>query len=246
MRGLQRLVLASVFIATLALAGAMVVVLGGAGEAPSPGAAAAEPSTDRVISVSGEGRVFIRPDLAIVTLGVELSNPDIAAAQREASQRMEAVLAELKARGIPEEKIKTVSYSIWVERNYEQPDQPITGYRVFHLVEVQVQPVDRVGEIIEAAVAAGANSISGISFTVADPSAVIRQARELAMRDARERASHLAQLAGVTLGAPVRITEGGAFPPPVPVEARAGAGAGPMPPGETVVSVVVTVDYAIQ
>lgn len=246
MRGLQRLVLASVFIAMLALAGAMVAVFGGAGGTPSPGAAAAEPSANRVISVSGEGHVFIRPDLAIVTLGVELSKPDITTAQQEASQRMAAVLAALKARGIPEEKVKTVSYSIWVERNYEQPDQPITGYRVFHLVEAQVQPVDRVGEIIEAAVAAGANSISGISFTVADPSTVIRQARELAMRDARDRASHLAQLAGVTLGAPIRITEGGAFPPPVPVEARAGAGAGPVPPGETLVSVVVTIDYAIQ
>lgn len=246
MSGLQRLSIASLTIAALALGGALVALLGGNGVS-GPAPAAAQTPGERVISVSGEGRVFIRPDLAIVTLGVELSNPELATAQQEASRRMDAVLAELQARGIPEEKIKTVSYSIWVERNYEQPDQPITGYRIIHLVEVQVQPVDRAGEIIEAAVAAGANSIPGVSFTVADPGAVLRQARELAMRDARDKASHLAQLAGVTLGAPVRITEGGAFPPPVPMppEAKAG-GAGPLPPGETTVSVVVTVDFAIQ
>ncbi len=246
MSGLQRLGIASLTIAALALGGALVALLGGNGVS-GPAPAAAQTPGERVISVSGEGRVFIRPDLAIVTLGVELSNPDLAAAQQEASRRMDAVLAELRARGIPEEKIKTVSYSIWVERNYEQPDQPITGYRIVHLVEVQVQPVDRAGEIIEAAVAAGANSVPGVSFTVADPNAVLRQARELAMRDARDKASHLAQLAGVTLGTPVRIAEGGAFPPPVPVEARAAAGAADvLPPGQTVVSVVVTVDFAIQ
>jgi uncharacterized protein YggE len=234
-------------IAALALAGALVAVVGGAGGSAQPGAAAAEPSSDRVISVAGEGRVFVRQDLAIVTLGVELSNPELAAAQREARQRMDAVLAELKRRGIPEAKVKTVSYNIWVERNYEQPDQPIIGYRVFHIVEVQVQPVDRAGEIIEAAVNAGANTIQGIGFTVADPSAAIRQARELAVRDARDRAVHLAQLLGVNLGAPIRITEGGAFPPVMPVEARAGAeGAGPLPPGETVVSVVVSIEYAVK
>ena len=246
MSGLQRLSIASLAIAALALGGALVALLSGNGVS-GPAPAAAQTPGERVISVSGEGRVFIRPDLAIVTLGVELSNPDLATAQQEASQRMDAVLAELEARGIPEEKIKTVSYSIWVERNYEQPDQPITGYRIVHLVEVQVQPVDRAGEIIEAAVAAGANSIPGVSFTVADPSTVMRQARELAMRDARDRASHLAQLAGVSLGSPIRIVEGGACPPPVPVEARAAAGAADaLPPGQTVVSVVVTVDFAIQ
>jgi len=247
MSGVRRLVLASLVIAALAVTGAAITVVGGVGGSARLGAAAAEPSPNRTISVIGEGRVFIRPDLAIVTLGVELSNPELAAAQREASRRMDAVLAELRARGIPEAKVKTVSYNIWVERNYDQPEQPIIGYRVFHMVEVSVQPVDRVGEIIEAAVGAGANTIGGIGFTVADSSSVIRQARELAMRDARDRAAHLAQLAGVSLGAPVRIGETGAFPSPMPVEARVEAGgAGPIPPGETVVSVTITVDYAIE
>lgn len=246
MRGSTRFGLALLTLAAVLAGGLALSYAGRFADGTRPGAAAAEPSAERVISVSGEGRVFARPDLALITLGVELSDPDLSTVQQQANQRMDAVFAELESRGIPEDKIETVTYSIWVERDYERPDQPITGYRVTYLVEVHVQPVDRAGEIIEAAVSAGANTVPGVSFTVADPAALLRQARERAMADARDKAAHLAQLAGVSLGAPVRIAEGSAYPVPVPVERAAADAASALPPGQTVVTVSVAVDYAIE
>ncbi|MFN3336399.1 MAG: SIMPL domain-containing protein [Thermomicrobium sp.] len=200
----------------------------------------------RVISVSGEGRISLTPDTAIVTLGAEVFDPDAAAAQREVERRMDAILAVFRQAGIPESKIKTVVYAITVERDWQQPSAPVTGYRVSHLVEVQVQPVQRVGELLGRAVQSGANAVTGISFSVANPAAALRQARELAVRDAREKAAQLAQLTGVGLGAPVRIVEAVTTPPiPVPV-AKAGPEAATVPVGETTVVVTVSIDYAIQ
>ncbi|MCS7051745.1 MAG: SIMPL domain-containing protein [Thermomicrobium sp.] len=208
--------------------------------------AAQETATpQRVISVYGEGRVTLPPDTATITLGAEIFDPDAAAAQREVERRMDAILAVFRQAGIPDNKMKTVVYAITVERDWQQPAAPVTGYRVTHLVEIQVQPVERVGELLGRAVQSGANVVSGVSFSVANPAAALRQARELAVRDAREKAAHLAQLTGVGLGAPVRIVES-VSTPPIPVSVGQGADAKAIPAGEATVAVTVSIDYAIQ
>lgn len=209
-------------------------------------AAQETPSPQRVISVSGEGHVSVMPDTAIVTLGAEVFDPDAAAAQREVERRMDAILAVFRQAGIPESKIKTVVYAITVERDWQQPGAPVTGYRVTHLIEVQIQPVQQVGELLGRAVQSGANAVTGISFSVSNPAAALRQARELAVRDAREKAAQLAQLTGVGLGAPVRIVESMSTPP-IRVPAAQGAPeVAAVPVGETTVIVSVSIDYAIQ
>ncbi|MDW8059901.1 MAG: SIMPL domain-containing protein [Thermomicrobium sp.] len=208
--------------------------------------AAQEATSQRTISVSGEGRVALPPDTATLTLGAEVFDPDPAAAQREVERRMDAILAVFRQAGIPENRIRTVVYAINVERDWQQPSAPVTGYRVTHLVEAQVRPVEQVGTVLSQAVQAGANSVSGIAFSVANPQAALRQARELAVRDAREKAAQLAQLTGVGLGAPVRIVESVSTPPvPVPV-AQGAPEAKAVPVGETLVVVSVSIDYAIQ
>ena len=125
---------------------------------PMTSVAEAEGQTNqRTISVSGEGRVYVTPDTAQVTLGVQIENADLGAAQQEANQKMDAVLAVLKANGVADDQIKTVTYNISVQRDYQKPNQPITGYQVSHPVQVKVKPMSKVSAVIDAAVAKGAN-----------------------------------------------------------------------------------------
>jgi uncharacterized protein YggE len=184
-------------------------------------------TVQRSISVSGEGRVSLPTDTATLTLGAEVFDPDAAAAQREVQRRMEAILSVFRQAGIPESKVKTVMYSMSVERDWNQPTTVI-GYRVTHLVEVQVQPVERTGDLLNRAVQAGANAVTNISLSVSNPAAALRQARELAVRDAREKAAQLAQLSGVALGAPLRIVESTSST------------------WDATIVVIVSIDYAIQ
>jgi uncharacterized protein YggE len=177
-------------------------------------AVAQEPSDRRTISVTGEGRVSVTPDTAQVVLGVEIQNADLSAAQLEASQKMDAIIAALKDNGVPEDRIKTINYSVSVQRDYERPGQPITGYLVSHLVQAKIQPMDKVGAIIDAAVSEGANAVRDVAFIVENQDAALRQAREQAVNNARAKAEQLASLIGVSLGAPASITESSAMPPP--------------------------------
>ncbi|MCS7257594.1 MAG: SIMPL domain-containing protein [Thermomicrobium sp.] len=241
----QRWLTALVVLAALAVLGLVLNVFSSL--PPMDGAAAQETATrERVISVSGEGRVSLPPDSATLTLGVEVFDADAAAAQQAVANRMTAVLTVLRQAGIPDNSVKTVLYTISVERDWQQPGAPVTGYRVTQLIDVQVQPVYRVGQVLTQAVQAGANVVQQVGFSVSNPAAALRQARELAVRDAHDKAAQLAQLAGVGLGEPVRIVESVSAPPvPVPA-ARDTVEVAPVPAGETTVVVSVSIDYAIR
>ncbi|MBX5444467.1 SIMPL domain-containing protein [Sphaerobacter sp.] len=252
MSRMRRWATAAAFVGLLVIGGGVIAAMGDSGRRPFGGQAAAEtPSGQRVVTVGGEGRVMVRPDTAQVVLGVMSQGPDLGPVQETVNGQMDAVLASLKDAGIPDERIRTVAYNISVDRDYQQPSAPITGYTVTHLVQVKVKPIDQVSGIIDNAVAAGANTVSDVSFVVEDRDAAVRQAREQAINDARQKAQHLAQLAGVQLGPPVSITEGAA-PPPTPMPlARDGAvdmavGAAAIQPGESEIVVSVVVSYGIQ
>ncbi len=214
------------------------------------GASAAETDTSRTVTVSGQGQVSLPPDTAYLTLGVEISDPDLAVAQSTAAEQMDAVLAALKANGVADDDIQTAWYSISVERDYNQPSQPITGYHVSHSVTAKVRQLDATGATLAAAVDAGANSVSGVSFGLEDPGAAVAQARELAVADARAKAEDLARLTESTLGPVISISEG-ASAPAMPVDlARnadlaADALAPEINPGQSLVTLSVTVTYAL-
>ena len=208
-------------------------------------------ATQRTISVSGQGTVTIAPDTAQATLGVQMHDRELARAQGEAARIMGQVHDALKAAGVPEAKIKTVTYNVQIDRNFQDPGQPITGYTVLDLAQVSLTPVNQLGTVLQAAIAAGANMVQGVGFTVADTTQAEQQARQQAMADARARAEQLAQLAGVTLGQPLEIIEGGTSFPPTPMadsfrsfSLKASAAAPPpIQAGESSISVGVTVRY---
>jgi uncharacterized protein YggE len=247
---------------TLAAAGALVavilagaVVLSAMDSNPTGGASAQEGDRTRTITVSGEGRVSLAPDTVMMTLGVDVRNEELDAAQTEAAEKMDAIIAALKGAGVAEQDIQTGSYYINVERDYNQPSQPLIGYIVSHTVTAKVRDTDKAGSTIEAAVDAGANNVGGVWFALENPSDAIKQAREQAVSDARARAEELARLSNATLGVVQHITEGYSNPvQPVPyANAEAGAAydmatksvAPTINPGQTEVVMSVTVTYAI-
>lgn len=204
------------------------------------------------IWVSGTGEVTVTPDTAILTLGVEAKEATVVAAQSEATSAMNAVMDVLKSNGVADKDIQTQWYSIspvtkWDDKTNEQTT---TGYSVTNTVTAKIRDISKTGAIIDAVAGAGGNltRISGISFTVDDPTAYYSQAREKAMQDAAAKAQQLANLAGVTLGKVFYISEsGGYIPQPIRFGAISGVDSAstPISPGEQDITLTVQVAYNI-
>ena len=210
----------------------------------------------RGVWVTGEGKVSVVPDVAILSLGVEAQAATVAEAQSLAATAMTAVVAELDNHGIAEKDIKTQHFSIAPVRRWVEDREVLLGYRVTNTVTAKVRKVDDTGTIIDDVARAGGDyiRINNISFTVDDPTAYHKEAREKAMADAEAKATQLADLGGVKLGEPTYISESGGFIP-VPREYGVRAEAAPMPggaapppisPGETEIRLNVQVVYSIQ
>jgi uncharacterized protein YggE len=203
------------------------------------------------IFVTGEGAITVKPDLARVTLGVEVTNPSASGAQQDAAARMDSVIAELRNQGIEERDIRTSSFNLSPDYDFSNRTPTLRGYRATNLVLVTVRDITKVGPLLDAVVAQGATRIQGISFGVSDPAAASTQGREEAMNNARAKAEQLARLGGVTLGRPIAIEEISSAPP-MPVEMApqaapaADAARTPISPGTQEVRTVIRVVFAIQ
>ncbi len=206
------------------------------------------------ISVSGQGIITVVPDLARITLGVEATADSAAAAQQDAATKMDAVVAQLKAQGIPDKDIRTVRFDLSPDYDYSTRTPVLKGYKVTNLVVVTLREVSKVGSLLDAVVNSGATRLQGISFSTSDPSAASAQGREEALKNAQSKAEQLAKLAGVTLGAPISIEETTSAPPtPVDIAQKAaaapsasGAFQTPINPGSQEVTTTVHVVYSIR
>jgi uncharacterized protein len=241
-------------IAALALIAllAMVIVPALAQDA-TPEAAAVNAANGRVITVSGIGQAYGDPDIAYIEVGVMESDADVSAAFTRNSERVEAVRQALLAAGIAEADLQTTNISMYANQGYDpQTGQPLdtVTYQVVNNIRVTVRDINTISAVITAAVDAGANQLYGLSFGIADTSALEQQAREAAVANARERAEQLAGLVEVTVGEVVVISESyGDFGQPIAynmAEMGRGGGAGaPVETGRMMVQVQVNVTYAI-
>ncbi|MBV9979685.1 SIMPL domain-containing protein [Bradyrhizobium sp.] len=205
------------------------------------------------ISVSGEGTVSVPPDLAQIDAGVATDAKTAKEAAEANNVAMSKVLAALKGTGIDEKDFQTSRLSLqpqYAPNKVSSGPTSITGYRASNRVTIKVRDLTKVASVIDTLVAAGANDIGNVGFTVAQPSKLLDEAREKAVADARRKAEIYARAAGVTLGAPLDITEGGA---PTPmfrskmVAAAPMAIAGtPVAQGEETLSVSVSITWAIK
>jgi uncharacterized protein YggE len=259
-RRLGRRTLATMAAATVPFGAMAFGEAGASGLAAAPASALAPQAQPgaTTVDVYGNGSVRAVPDQASATIGVEVERAALGEAQAEASTLAAAVIAAIKAAGVADEDIRTANFSVRVVRERERdkengkeddqrPVQPT--FRVANAVEVTVRDVDSLGSILDDAIAAGANDVQGIMFTLADPAAATRQARALAMDDARTKAEELAAAAGMTVSRVVSIAENYA-PPPAPrdVATAIADASGPIVPiaiGADMVAVEVQVIYEL-
>lgn len=181
-----------------------------------------------MISVSGVGKVRLAPDRVRFNVGVETTAATPSEALRLNNERTQAVIAALKRAGAKSEEIQTSNFSIHPQFEYLENRRPrIVGYQVTNSVTVTRESTADAGKLLQAAVDAGVNQASGLSFFVADETRAREEGLRLAFADARAKAETLARAAGRTVGRAVSITEGTAPAPiyPFPQAARVGMAA---------------------
>lgn len=194
----------------------------------------ATPPPMETISVTGVGRVSLTPDRVSFTVGVETIAPSVTEAVQQNNRLTSEVTAALKKAGATEREIRTSNFSIFPQQDYQEgrPRPRIIGYQVVNNVTVTRSSTTDVGRLLQVAIEAGANQVHGVGFTVADQTRGRDQGLRLAFEDARQKAMHLAQAAGRTLGRALAITEGAAPQPPIPMYGKvavAEARVGPVP-----------------
>ena len=208
------------------------------------------------ISVHGTGIVSAKPDMATLQIGVQIQNTSLATAQSDAATKIDAAMKQLKAAGIDEKDISTAQFNVEPVMDYSQPNvaPKLTGFRVTNILNVKIHDISKAGKTIDDLVGVGANTVYGLSFGFSDPTALMKQAREQAMNDAKTKAGELASLGGVGLGTPISIDDSGASVPPVVMDAVNKSMAAGMAPdvatsisaGQQEIRVEVNVVYAIK
>ena len=216
-----------------------------------PAAPPHDPPRRSVVPGPGAGRA--RPDVAVISAGVVVQADAASAALAENTRAMNAVLEELRAAGLAQEDVQTSQFSVTPLYETRQPDpqrtEPpgIIGYQVSNQVTARVRDIDRLGATLDALVGAGANSIDGPYFEIADPKQLQGEARDAAVADALAKARRYATAAGVELGEIIAIEEAGAFAPPRPMmRAEAMAASVPIAPGQSELSASVTLTFALE
>jgi uncharacterized protein YggE len=211
------------------------------------GAAMAE-SLPPAISVVGEASVSVPPDLARIEGGVTSEARTARDASEANNVAMGKVLQALKGAGIEDKDLQTSRLSLQPQYAPNRPPpNVIVGYQASNRVTVRLRDVTKVAGVIDTLVGAGANEIGGVSFMVAAASKLLDEARSRAIADARRKAEIYAAAAGVTLGAPLSISEENA-PNAVPYRRMTAglAASAPVAQGEETLSVSVNVTWAIK
>lgn len=207
-----------------------------------------------VISVSGVGRLDVKPDTAVVTLGFNQQAKTAQDAQAMANESMDAVLKAVKEKGIPEDKIRTSSFNLHAEYDYSDKGSPVLiGYRVNSTITVTIQNLDSVGPAIDASIEAGANQVQNIVFTLKDTDKHKQQAIDEALEDARTKAEKSAEKLGATVIGVRRLTVGepssGGGQPGIYVKAMEAGDQSRMAmqvqPGELEVTTMVQVEFML-
>jgi uncharacterized protein YggE len=176
-----------------------------------------EAAMPETITVTGTGKATLTPDRFTFTAGVQTSAPTVEEAVNANNAKMANVVAALKKAGATDQEIRTANFSIYPQQVYEQGQPPrVTGYQATNTLIVTKKDIASAGRLLQAAINAGVNETSGLSFDVSDPARGRDQGLRAAYDDARAKATLLAQAAGRTLGRAIVINEAGASTPPPP------------------------------
>ena len=216
---------------------------------PVTAVSASPPHNRPLIEVTGEGTVTAAPNRAVIVLGVITESPQLSTAQSGNTAAVTQVINALLALGIPNDHIQTVTYQIEPQYDFKDGSQVFRGYRVTHLLQITLDRIDQTGLVVDTAVRNGANTVSSVQFTIANPGLAYNQALSAAIHQAEGKARTVAATLGVTLfRTPLKVTEetlaGG---PPIPFKAtlmaEGAAAPTPIQPGVLEIRAAVRVQY---
>ena len=209
-------------------------------------ALASAQAAERTVTVTGEATVGVAPDTAVIRIGVSSQEKTAREAGEANARQMTSVLAAIKASGIAERDIQTSRLSLQPQYDPNKGGTArLTGFQATNQVTVRIRDIDSLPTVLDRAIGAGANEMSGIEFVVSEQSKLLDQARDDAIADARRKAELYARAAGAKVGQVVSISEEGPAPPqPRPMQAVR-AGAVPVAPGEQTLRAVVSVSYQL-
>lgn len=204
----------------------------------------------RTITVTGSGMVTLTPDIAYVYIGVHTQDTSATTAMNQNNLQTGAVIEAIRGFGVAEADIKTTNFSVYPQPVYDDNfNQVGTTYVVDNTVYVTVRDLAKLGDLLDASVVAGANTVHGISFDLDDKTGALSQARLAAVEDARRQADELAGATGVKVGEVQSISYYDSTPVPVYYEARAAmdmAASVPVQAGSMQVTTTVTIVYGIE
>ena len=230
----------------------MAMLLAGCGSSPVASTANTIANTPS-ISVTGTGEIYLAPDVAYINIGVQTEADTVTDAVAQNTDQADAIRSALSQYGIQDADIQTSGFSVYPMPQYG-PDGLVmtTLYQVNNTVYVTIRDLSTMGEVLDAVVQSGANTINSISFDVLDQSTALEQARLLALQDAHDQAAQLAEAAGMNLGAPLTISVYNTNSPSPMYEARtnvsydAAGSSVPVAAGQLVLSVQVSVSYELR
>ncbi len=210
------------------------------------------------ITVTGKGEVMAKPDIATISFGVIEEGMDVAKAQEASAIKMNKIIDTIKSSGVEDKDIKTTNYSIYPRYDYLRVNytyggkQVLAGYDVSQTVQVKIRDLTKIGEILSA-VGDSVTNVSGPNFSIDEEDTIKAQAKEEAIKNAREEAKKLAKSLGVRLVRITSFSEGGVYPVYYGMEKSMTAGIGgadaiapEIPVGENTITSNVTITYEIR
>ena len=162
----------------------------------------------REITVSGEGRTFAVPDIALIQLGVVTEGLKIGDVVRENTEKMNNILKEIKALGIEEKDIKTTTYNLAPRYEWTEDGKRIfKGYTLTQQINVKIRNFEKIGDVLEKSTEKGANLVGDLQFSIDEPEKVRQEARKEAIERAKTKASQIATDSGLKLVKLVNVYE---------------------------------------
>lgn len=185
---------------------------------PGVSYAAGNEESPRILTVTGRGQLEVKPDTAVISLGVSELKPTAIEAYAAMSEKLQKVAEAVMAMGIKEEQIQTSLFTLAEEYDWtEKEGRVLKGFRASNTLSISTQDLDKVADIVHAAITAGANQMNGISFMVKDADKLLEQVLDMAVDDAKAKAERVASRLGtkVVRVQSVSINDGGT--PIIPV-----------------------------
>lgn len=208
----------------------------------------------REISVTGQGKIFVKPDIAQITLALNVfKKPTPAEALKEASEKTQKIIAKISELGVEAKDIQTANFNLNPEHEFTQGINRVAGFNLNQQLKIKVRNLDNTGKIIEAGVSEGSNQVGDVQFIVDDMEKAKQEARLEAVLKAKQKAQGMAKATGIKLGKVVGFWEN-IIPPsdfyPLGIGGMGGEAtiktAPPVPTGQNEIIVEVSLSYEVK